>query len=154
MGRVGKGGATLSLIIKQTNSYQSIFLSTPTPQLAKARGFTPTGTSDGSTDAGVDEEGKDVDVLTAAFIGLPNVGKSSILNALLHGPSPSAAFAAMAGGGAGEEEEEGRYPRLIASEVAGTTRDAVLVDYEVCACTDWLTDLIACSGYALIWPCV
>ena len=72
-----------------------------------------------------------MDVLTAAFIGLPNVGKSSILNALLHGPSPSA-FAVIADGGAGDEE--GRYPRLIASEVAGTTRDAVLVDYEVCVC--------------------
>lgn len=54
------------------------------------------------------------------------MGKSSLLNALLHGPSPSAAAAAAIADG-----EAGRYPRLIASEVAGTTRDAVLVDYEV-----------------------
>lgn len=57
-----------------------------------------------------------------AFVGLPNVGKSSLLNALLHGPSR-----AEAGAGAGDRS----YPRLIASDVAGTTRDAVLVDYEV-----------------------
>jgi predicted GTPase len=46
-------------------------------------------------------------VITLAFLGLPNVGKSSIVNATL------------------------KEQRVITSEVAGTTRDTVLVEYEV-----------------------
>lgn len=98
------------------------------PQLAEARGFEPSTDPTADQDLG---EGKE-DVLTVAFVGLPNVGKSSLLNALLHGPSR-----AEAGPGAGDRS----YPRLIASDVAGTTRDAVLVDYEVRRrpmCTGWV----------------
>lgn len=54
------------------------------------------------------------DTITLAFVGLPNVGKSSLLNRLL-----------------GEE-------RVITSEMAGTTRDTVMVDFQVAA---WLVNL-------------
>lgn len=47
------------------------------------------------------------DVITLAFLGLPNVGKSSLLNMVL-----------------GED-------RVITDATAGTTRDTVMVDFMV-----------------------
>jgi GTPase len=54
-----------------------------------------------------DSEEEDEDVLRLAFIGRPNVGKSSLVNRLL-----------------GDE-------RVIVSDVAGTTRDAIDMEFEV-----------------------
>lgn len=94
-------------------------------------------------------EGEKEEVVTVAFVGLPNAGKSSLVNAALeHLPR------APPGPGASPDEDtdnvdstseevEGRVPaalpwprpltasvpRMITSEVAGTTRDVVAVDY-------------------------
>ena len=78
-----------------------------------------------------EEEGKD-DVITVAFVGLPNVGKSSLVNATLNKrPRPHVSHHRHP-----EDDDEERnldqaaaYPRLITSSIAGTTRDVVLVDY-------------------------
>lgn len=53
------------------------------------------------------EEGEDR--ITVSFVGMPNVGKSSLVNEIF-----------------GET-------RLITSELSGTTRDAVALDFEVLA---------------------
>lgn len=53
-----------------------------------------------------DEEAKENDVLKVAIVGRPNVGKSTMINALL-----------------GEE-------RVIAFDQPGTTRDAIYIDFE------------------------
>jgi len=55
----------------------------------------------------ITEEAEEEDVIRVAFIGRPNVGKSSMVNALL-----------------GQE-------RVIVSDVAGTTRDAIDTRFEV-----------------------
>ncbi len=76
---------------------------------------------------GGEEEKEKEDVITVAFVGLPNVGKSSLVNATLNKRPRQLQQQG------GEQQEEGQAldssPRLITSEVAGTTRDVVLVDY-------------------------
>ena len=70
-------------------------------QEAQKKGLEPI--LDDDDEAAKNEE----DVITVAFGGMPKVGKSTLVNATL-----------------GET-------RLITSDVSGTTRDSVLVDYQV-----------------------